>query len=239
MSRRKRLDDAEREPTAEQVARYNSRYTRRGADDCWEWQALTGPKGYGIFSWNDVNYPAHRIALIWRDKIDPAGVHCCHRCDNPPCVNPKHLYWGTLQQNMQDKVDRDRHLYGERMPNSKLTEENVTYIWETYYARQASYDQLMEMYGVCRAVIDRIILKKTWTHVTSRLAQPPVFPMPAWKARGTRHGMSVLDERKVRMIRSWYKQKKSIASMARQLGVGESTIRNVVQGNTWAHVKDL
>ena len=86
---------------------------REDEDECWEWQASKRDNGYGQFSLRGRTILAHRFALLGYDALLPKnlffnGSCVCHHCDNPACCNPKHLYLGTHQENMQDKVDRGR-----------------------------------------------------------------------------------------------------------------------------------
>ena len=79
-----------------------------GPDSCWHWTGPVNRAGYGIYS-NQVEGLrglAHRISL--RLSVAPAeeSLMACHRCDNPPCVNPSHLYWGTALDNARDSVER-------------------------------------------------------------------------------------------------------------------------------------
>lgn len=74
--------------------------------DCWLWTGPTNAKGYGWWSGGDVRGLAHRIALAEAQAPPSPEMLACHRCDNPPCVKPQHLYWGTTADNAQDYAAR-------------------------------------------------------------------------------------------------------------------------------------
>lgn len=87
------------------------RFVLRMDSGCWEWQGARkqGVRPYGFFSINGRQFTAHRVCWnLYRGAI-PAGLHVCHHCDNPPCVNPEHLFLGTAKDNAQDKVKKGRH----------------------------------------------------------------------------------------------------------------------------------
>lgn len=73
--------------------------------DCWVWTGSTNAKGYGWWSGGGRRGLAHRIALA-EVSPEPDGMMACHHCDNPPCVRPAHLYWGTARTNAADVVAR-------------------------------------------------------------------------------------------------------------------------------------
>lgn len=82
----------------------------RRESGCWEWTASRFPKGYGRFRINGRTLQAHRIAYEMTYGPIPEGDWCvCHRCDNPPCVNPAHLFLGTKSDNALDMIRKGRH----------------------------------------------------------------------------------------------------------------------------------
>jgi len=90
-------------------------YVKPGSpDECWEWQGCRQPSGYGIVSFDTKQTLAHRVSYLLHYGVEPGDHFVCHTCDNPPCVNPAHLFIGTHTDNVRDMVAKDRHIYGER-----------------------------------------------------------------------------------------------------------------------------
>lgn len=98
---------------------------------CWEWTAYINPKGYGIFYWDKKIGGAHRYALEQKLGIRLSSVEfACHHCDNPPCVNPDHLFLGDNSANVQDSIRKGRNSSGNAKKSHckrghGFTEENT------------------------------------------------------------------------------------------------------------------
>lgn len=133
--------------------------------ECWLWTGSLSPKGYGNFQARregKITWKAHRYAyMLLRGKI-PKGLHVLHRCDNPQCVNPDHLWLGTNADNHADKLRKGRQSKGRRVNTAKLTEAQVLEIFHS----EVPGTRLCEKYGVHNSVIYNIRNRKIWKHVT-------------------------------------------------------------------------
>jgi hypothetical protein len=148
-----------------------SRVDRRGPDECWLWTAARGKHGYGNFvGTNRHTYRAHRVAYELVKGEIPAGQMVLHRCDNPPCCNPSHLFTGTQSDNMQDMAAKGRHggyvphVRGEAHGMVKLNEVAVVEIRRRAAAGE-THDELARAHGVSRRLVGRIVNRDRWGHV--------------------------------------------------------------------------
>ena len=134
-------------------------------EGCWNWTARKTPQGYGRISVGNVNKLAHRVAFEL--MVGPIGeLHVLHRCDNPSCVNPAHLWLGTNAENVADKVAKGRvpSVVGAANPKSKLQDEDVLAIREAV-ARGIKQRDLAAQYGVTQTQICTIAHRKQWRHL--------------------------------------------------------------------------
>jgi hypothetical protein len=153
------------------VARFWS-FVRKSAG-CWEWTGGTIGLGYGGFWLSGRQVRAHRLSFQMHGGYIPAGQFVLHRCDNPPCVRPDHLYAGDHATNMRDRMERGRTARGDRMPHprvhgsahprAKLTEADVAVIRAEY--RPGRGGDLMRRYGVSQASLWAVVHGKSWKHV--------------------------------------------------------------------------
>lgn len=145
---------------------------RKGSqDDCWLWQGGTTKRGYGVIG-GDGKGPRQLMAsrVAWELTHGPIidGLFVCHDCpdgDNPLCVNPAHLFLGTQQDNMDDKVKKGRQRKGEGVPSSKLKESDVIRIKDIHRAGETSVRKLAETYGVTTSTIRSIMSGRLWKHI--------------------------------------------------------------------------
>jgi hypothetical protein len=151
----------------------------RKTSGCWIWTAHCLPQGYGQFALT-CNKPvkAHRFAYEVTYGAIPAGLMVCHRCDNPSCVRPKHLFLGTAKDNTHDSIRKSRayvgqsgpsahkHRYpkGERCRQAKLTEDNVRHIIAS--ATTKTRTELAKSLGVSIALVCAILKGRAWRHIT-------------------------------------------------------------------------
>ena len=165
--------------TTETIARFWSHVTK--ADNCWTWVGSHLPQGYGTF-FPKKNSPvrAHRFAWVITNGPIPDGMHVCHRCDNPPCVRPDHLFLGTPKENVADMIRKKRHwtggprfkvgdlhwshlhrehFQGENNGRAKLTAADVIAI----RASSESTAALARRYGVTPTTVGLARKGKTWT----------------------------------------------------------------------------
>ena len=140
-------------------------------EECWSWTLQRDRDGYGRLTWFRKRRGAHQIAYELHHGVSVAGKSVCHRCDNPACCNPFHLYLGTHQQNMQDRNQRQRTASGERNGRARLTWPLVREIRAAYKPFKCSAPKLAEQFGVNIHVVKDIIANKTWRELPAQLQE--------------------------------------------------------------------
>lgn len=131
-------------------------------DGCWEWVGQTNRNGYGVL-WvleEGKQRLAHRISWTINVGPIPNGICVLHRCDNPRCVNPEHLFLGTQTDNLDDCTSKGRRPAGERNGASKLT---LSQVKEIRALRESeTQDSIALRYGVSRRAIGFVLSNATW-----------------------------------------------------------------------------
>lgn len=157
-------------------ARFHSKVSHPDANGCMEWKAGRNIKGYGMFSVRYNNYAAHRIAWFLVHGQIPSGMIVCHKCDNPSCCNPEHLFLGTFLDNNRDRAVKGRSYIpppgersdqmkiaaarGENNGAAKLTQNDITRIRSL--KGSLSQSKIALMFKVNQSCISRILSNKRW-----------------------------------------------------------------------------
>lgn len=138
-------------------------------DGCWNWIAGKTKKGYGHFGVDEKLILAHRVSWMIHFGEIPHdgsyhGICVLHKCDNPPCVNPSHLFLGTNADNNHDKAAKGRcnAPTGEAQGLSKLTADKVRQIRKYYAIGDTTLHKLAAMFGVHYSTISDVVRGKTW-----------------------------------------------------------------------------
>lgn len=204
---------------------------------CWLWTGAKNLNGYGVFGLvlrhedgkSKLTHFAHRASFwLFRHPFD-LSKFVCHQCDTPSCVNPAHLFVGTVQDNSQDAARKGRF-------SSLLTEEQVAAIRGEYEPRYGELQRLALKYGVAPTTIHGIVNGRSWTRVKAGL--PPVAREPRWvrKNSGENNNTSKLKIEDVQEIRRRWTVGVSHTALAQLFHVDICTIGDIIHGRTWKHI---
>lgn len=134
------------------------------SDECWPWAGRVSEQGYGVFDYQGRPQIASRISYWLATGVEPGDLDVCHSCDNPPCVNPKHLWLGTASDNMKDASSKGRVTgainprKGRDVNTCRLEEEEVRHVRRSTLSRK----ELATLYGVSSNAIRLIQLRVNW-----------------------------------------------------------------------------
>ena len=158
---------AGRSPFCSTPCRLWGRVVRRSPDECWPWSGRKHSFGYGMISVNQHLMTSSRLAWILTNGTIATEMQVCHRCDNPPCCNPAHLFLGTRPENNRDCAQKGRTAHGEGHGIAKLTDDAVRTIRAELLPgdKRCGYNALARRFGVCFATIKQAARNETWRHV--------------------------------------------------------------------------
>jgi hypothetical protein len=132
---------------------------------CWNWTGSYFKSLYGRITIDGKNALAHRVSYGHFYGEIPDGLFVCHSCNNKRCINPRHLYVGTINDNARDAVLSGDTAKGENNGMAILTREKVVEIKRLIKSRQVVYRKIAEIFGVSRQAIKDIASGRTWSWV--------------------------------------------------------------------------
>lgn len=147
------------------ASRFWAKVDKRGPDECWLWTGAANMDGYGRLKINGKFLRASHISLAIDNRPRLSDLHALHSCDNPQCVNPSHLRWGTNADNVGDMLARGRTLRfvraGRGNPRARLTEQIVRAIRVDGRPDSVIAAEL----GVSKTAVVYARTGQTWSHV--------------------------------------------------------------------------
>lgn len=149
------------------AVRFWAKVDKREPDQCWSWLGTKTHSGTrGQIWYGETMIAATKASLILAGIEVPDGMCVLHRCDNPPCVNPSHLFLGTLGENNNDRTQKGRTARGEKSNKSTLTDSQVIELRSLFkLCKRGEKSKLAKQFGISFTTLNNIINRKTWSHL--------------------------------------------------------------------------
>lgn len=189
---------------------------------CWEWQGGRNKGGYGKTWSNGRTIYAHRLMWSLHNGDIPQGMQVCHKCDNPPCCNPEHLFLGTAQENMADRSTKGHAPLGENVKAAKLSESQVMEI-DSLLRQGLSCPTIAAMFDVHRNTVLHIKNGKVWAHTTGRDGSDKANPRKLTAAE-------------VIKIDAMLRAGERDYLIAKAFSIDATTLSNIKNGRSWRQI---
>jgi len=202
------------------------------AAGCFEWQSYRDEDGYGRIRFDGSRSGAHRVSYrVFRGDF-PRELLVCHHCDNPCCINPAHLFLGTVLDNSRDSKSKNRHAHGASL--SHLTDEQIVEMVSKYNANVPT-KELEKEFGVTDSAIQFIVHGRSWKHVPREPGRRGRY-LKREDITGSRNPKAKLSDGDVKVIREKRSAGWRVKDLAIAYGVCKSSIERICNRQGWSHV---
>lgn len=208
---------------------------KRGPDECWPWTGFRHYKGYGIFSYRGKKFTASRVAYeLSHGPLN--GLWALHKCDNPPCVNPNHLFAGTPKDNVSDCIRKGRKivLRGENHGQAKYSDAFVQTVCQAYQQRTVTTDELNKQFGLPPLYIYKILRRGgvAADRVHKKLFRKPRSDKRPKRERPARNKITrqIVEEIRMDYASGAFTQKE----IAAKYKLAQCHISRILSGKRWA-----
>ena len=223
--------------TDSDLVRFWGSVSKLSSAECWLWTKAKDRYGYGVFWHDGKNQTAHRASkMIQLGALTPSHIHVCHTCDVPACVNPDHLWLGSHIDNVQDKVDKNRHLNvarGETHVFAILTEVQVSMIMHRLVAGDPLGD-LALTYNVHPATISAIKIGDNWRHLAGADGNPTLDQLKTSRSNATTANLG--DVKLAMDIKYDLKFGTPVQAVADKYNVSQALVHKISVGKAWASI---
>jgi len=207
-------------------------------NDEWIWNGTVNEGGYGVFFYNYTRTMAHRLMYSCYYGSFDDSLFVCHKCDNPPCVNPNHLFLGTPKDNSVDMSIKGRSPRGSKSGTSKLHENDVLKILKDISLNR--YSTILEItnnYNIQSMQIIRILQGKSWKHITKNFDLNQLKNiLKIQQNRGSNNPRAILSDSDVVDIKIRLKRGEKGSHIAKLYGIYKGRVSDIKNGKQWAHI---
>lgn len=229
--------------TASIIKRFWAKVEVLSDAECWEWVGATRGNVYGILAIGKHKYLAHRLSYFLHYRIDPQQFCVCHKCDNPGCVNPLHLFLGTTQDNTADRhrKGRDKVAQDQAHYKSRFSTEIVTEMRQLY-KQGWTQNAIAEKFSTAQGSVRDIVNGRIWKHVpfdwngNHPSEQHYTQRSPEKVLRGENNGASKYTPNDIREMRKLAEDGMKQKDIAQRFNTTQSYISAVIRRTRWEHL---
>lgn len=206
-------------------------------NECWEYNGFLDKDGYGKFWWNNHQIGAHRFSfIIHNQNININGLIVCHKCDNPSCVNPNHLFVGTTKDNLNDRDIKNRNVKGEDINTSVVTIKKVEELIQLILNNQINNVKCAATFlGIKTQMMLKIINGHAWKKSITDLDREILCTLKQ-KKKGKPSYNRIFKNSDIINIRCNLQSGQSVTSIAKQYNVHYNIISDIKLNKTYNNV---